>query len=159
MKTAYRVLAHLIAAAVVVQAASIAFALFGLSSYITGGGTIDKAAVESGTTSFTGEAGFPIHGMVGMMLIPALALLLVIISFFAKVLGGVKWALYVFGAVVLQVGLAIFGRTLGLPALGLLHGANAFVLMALAEIAARRARRAEPAATADRSAQVSSYAR
>lgn len=156
MKTAYRVLAHLIAAGVVVQAASIAFAMFGLTSYISGGGTVDKAAVESGTIEFTGVSGFPIHGMVGMMAIPALALLLVIISFFAKVPGGVKWALYVFAAVVLQVALAVLGRTMELPAVGLLHGANALVLLALAHIAARRAKDVQPDALAYRGDRVGS---
>ncbi len=33
-----------------------------------------------------------LHGMIGMMLIPLLALVLLIISFFAKIPGGVKWA-------------------------------------------------------------------
>ena len=159
MRNVYRVLARLIAFGVVIQAASIAFAMFGLTSWIGSGGTLDKAAMESETTQFTGISGFPAHGMVGMMAIPALALLLVIVSFFAKVPGGVKWALMVFGAVVLQVALALLGRNLGLPALGLLHGANAFVLLALAEVAARRARSAQPAVTAADRDPVGSVAR
>ena len=51
-----------------------------------------------------------LHGMVGMMLIPLLALVLLIISFFAKIPGGVKWAAIVLGLVVLQVALGIFGH-------------------------------------------------
>lgn len=158
MKTAYRVLAHLIAAGVVIQAASIAYAIFGLTRWIGSGGTLDKAGMESGTIEFTGVGGLPVHGMGGMMVIPAIALLLLIVSFFAKVPGGVKWALYVFLAVVVQVALAVLGRTLGLPALGLLHGANALVLLALAEIAARRAHGPRAVAPAERTERVGSVA-
>ena len=45
-----------------------------------------------------------LHSLVGMVLIPLLAIVLLIISFFAKIPGGVKWAGFVFLAVVLQVG-------------------------------------------------------
>ena len=45
-------------------------------------------------------------------------------SFFAKIPGGTKWALIVFGVVVLQYALAFFARLATLPALGALHGAQ-----------------------------------
>ena len=41
----------------------------------------------------------------GMMIIPALALIFLIVSFFAKVPGGIAWAAYVLLAVVVQVAL------------------------------------------------------
>ena len=151
MRSAYRVLALLIALGVVLQAASIAFAWFDVISELESGAVFAEDS--------EGNLGHALHGIIGLIIMPALSLILLIVSFFAKVSGGVKWALFVFGAVVLQVALAVLGRTLGLPALGLLHGANALVLLALAEMAARRANRTEPVATAERRDRVGSVAR
>ncbi len=77
-----------------------------------------------------------LHGIIGMMLIPLLALVLLIISFFAKIPGGVKWAGIVLGLVVLQVALGIFGHET--PYSGLLHGLNALILFTVALLAGRR---------------------
>jgi len=137
MKAAYRALAYLIALEVVVQAAAIAFALTGLGKWIMEGGVLDAAAMESETTEFTGVAGFMVHGINGQMIIPLLALLLLVVSFFAKVPGGVLWAGIVLVTVVVQVLLGIFGH--GAPVLGLVHGAVALVLFTVAVVAARRA--------------------
>jgi hypothetical protein len=137
MKSVYRVLAYLVALEVVVQAAAIAFAMFGLVTWIGEGGVLDLATIESGTTSFTGVSGFMIHFMNGQMLVPLIALLLLISSFFAKIPGGVLWAGVVLVAVVVQVLLGMFAH--GAPVLGMLHGALAIVLFAVAVIAARRA--------------------
>jgi len=90
MRSAYRVLAYIIAIEVVVQAAAIAYALAGLSKWVSDGGTLDKAAMESEDTTFTGVVGFIVHGINGQMLIPLLAVILLIISFFAKIPGGAK---------------------------------------------------------------------
>ena len=138
MRSAYRVLAMLVAALVVVQAAAIAYAVFGLTKWVDGGGTLDKAAMESEDTTFDGVVGFMIHGMNGMMLIPLVALLLLIVSFFAKVPGGVKWAGLLLLAVVVQVLLGMFGHDT--PALGGLHGLNALVIFGLAVMAALRSK-------------------
>lgn len=138
MKTAYRVLAHLVALGVVVQAMAIAFAWFGVIHDVDGGATIDS--------SFEGNAGHAIHGMVGMNLIPLLALVLLVISFFAKVPGGVKWAAIVFGLTVLQVALAFVA--FGAPIVGALHGLNALALFAVSVIAGRRVRTAAAALSA-----------
>jgi len=137
LKSAYRILAFLIAAEVVVQAAAIAFAFFGLSKWIDGGGILDKATMESDEITFDEVAGFIVHGINGMMVMPLLALILLIVSFFAKVPGGSKWAGLVLLIVVIQVGLALFGREVSL--LGLLHGANALILFAVAFHAGSRA--------------------
>src|SRR6478672_7752303 len=102
MRTAYRVLAYLIAAEVVLQAAAIAYAIFGLSKYVDDGAVIDKASQESGQT-FDGVVGFMVHGINGMMIVPALALILFVVSFFAKVADGVKWAGILFALVIAQV--------------------------------------------------------
>lgn len=140
MKNVYRVLAYAIAAAVAFQAATIAYALAGLAAWVQGGGTLDKAAMESDTLSFPGVIGFMLHGMSGIMIIPALALLLVIMSFFAKVPGGIKWALFVLGAVVVQAALGIFSHSL--TQLSILHGVNALILFGLALTAGLRVSRA-----------------
>jgi len=137
MKAVYRVLAYLIALEVVIQAAAIAYAIAGLGTWIQEGGVLDAAAMESETTEFTGVAGFMIHGINGQMVVPLIALLLLICSFFARVPGGVLWAVLVLVTVVVQVLLGIFGH--GTPLLGLIHGAVAFVLFAFAVVAARKA--------------------
>ena len=128
MRMVYKVLAFAIAGLVVVQAAAVAFAMFGLFAYIEGGGTIDAA--NSGPESnieFPGVVGFMIHGMFGTMVIPLVAMLLLISSFFAKTPGAVKWAVIVFVTTAVQVGLGLFAH--GIPHLGILHGIVALVLV------------------------------
>jgi hypothetical protein len=136
MKSVYRALAYLVALEVVVQAGAIAFAMFGLVRWIDDGGVLDQAAIDSGSATFTGVIGFPVHAINGQMVIPLIALLLVIASFFAKVPGGVLWAGLVLLTVVVQVLLGIFAH--GAPELGVLHGV-AIALFAFAVMAARRA--------------------
>src|SRR5882757_4995557 len=98
MRAAYRILAGLVAIGVVLQAMFIALAWFLAIKDMDGGLVIDK--------NYDGNIGHTLHGQVGVLAIPIIALLLLIVSFFAKVDGGVKWALYVFGLVVLQIVLA-----------------------------------------------------
>jgi hypothetical protein len=76
-----------------------------------------------------------------MMIIPLLGLVLLIVSFFAKVPSGVKWAAIVLAAIVVQVLLGIFGHESAY--IGMLHGLNAFILMGSAGNAARLAKTAE----------------
>jgi len=138
MRSSYRVLAGLVALGVVVQAMAMVYAVAGLGKWVEDGGVLDKAAIESEDLSFTGSAGFMIHGMTGMMVIPAIALLLLIISFFARIPGGTRWAGLVLLLVVVQVALGLFGHEV--PAIGALHGLNALALFSVALYAARRAR-------------------
>ena len=149
MKSAYRILAYLVAVEVLIQAGSVAYAYFGLGTWIQNGGVLDKAAMESDTVEFAGVGGFMIHGINGQMIVPLIAVLLLVVSFFAKVRGGVQLAGALLAMVAVQVALGIFGREL--PALGWLHGMLAIVLFATALIAARRAE-GRAAHTADRSA-------
>jgi hypothetical protein len=137
MRSAYRVLAYLLAVEVVIQAAAIAFAVFGLTNWVDEGGVLDKAAVEDPSTTFTGVTGFMVHGINGQIVVPAIALILLVVSFFAKVPQGVQWAGVCFGTVVVQVLLGMFAH--GMPALGAVHGIVAIVLFAAAVVAARRA--------------------
>jgi Family of unknown function (DUF6220) len=138
MRSAYRILAFLVAGLVVVQAFAIAYAVAGLGKWVEDGNTFDKAAFESDDTTFDGIVGFMIHGINGMMLIPLIALLLLIVSFFAKVPGGVARAAMVLGLVILQVALGLFGHEI--PALGGLHGLNALLLFSAAIMTGLRAK-------------------
>ena len=140
MIKAYRILAIIIAAEVVVQAMMMVFAVAGLGKYITDGGVVDKAAMEDEDLKFTGAAGFMVHGINGMMIIPLLGLALLVVSFFAKVPGGVKLAAIVLGSIVVQVFAGILGHDA--PYIGMIHGLNAFVLFSAAVYAARTARTA-----------------
>jgi hypothetical protein len=150
MRTTYRVLAYLIAAEVAVQAAAVAFGFAGLIHWVQTGGVFDSAVIESDENPFPEVWGLIVHGLNGGIVIPFLALLLLICSFFAKVQRGVVWGATVFVLVVLQVMLGYSVRDL--PALGALHGLNALVLFATAFLAARRARvRVEPPVTEETS--------
>jgi heme A synthase len=139
MRNVYRALAYLIALAVVVQAAAIAYGVFGLAKWVDGGGVLDRAAFESEGFTFPGLGGLMLHGMNGMFVIPVISLLFLILSFFAKIPGGVKWAAFVFLAVIVQVALGIFAH--GVAPLGILHGINALILFSLAVMAGVRAGR------------------
>ncbi|WP_329003850.1 hypothetical protein OHA18_10890 [Kribbella sp. NBC_00709] len=139
MRATYRVLAGLVSIGVLVQAMAIAVAWFTALKDMDDGLVIDK--------NYDGNWGHSLHGIVGSMIIPLLALLLLIVSFFAHIQGGVKWALYVVGLVVLQIAFAF--AAFAAPVIGALHGANALALMAVAGIAARRAAGAPAAAAAE----------
>jgi hypothetical protein len=129
MRSVYRWLALLVAVGVVVQVMAIALGWFTALKDVDGGLVIDK--------NYEGNFGHEVHGIVGTMVIPVLALLLLIVSFFAHVAGGTKWALIVVGLVVLQIALAF--ASFAAPAIGALHGINALALLAVAGIAGRRA--------------------
>jgi len=151
MRTVYRLLAFLIAIEVALQAAFIVWGDAAMGLWIEDGGVIDKATFESAFE--TGEAPFPefvafiYHGMNGMVVIPALALLLVVSSFFAKVPKGVVFALAVLGLVVLQVTLGLMGHSIAF--LGALHGINAMVLFSVAAWTGLRVARMTRAADAE----------
>jgi hypothetical protein len=137
MRTAYKVLAWLVALGVIVQSASMVYAVAGLGIWVDqDGGVLDKAAFESEEELFPEMVGFMIHGMNGMMIIPALALILLIVSFFAKIPGGIAWAGYVLLAVVVQIALGLFGHEAAIW--GMLHGINALILLGLAIYAGLR---------------------
>jgi hypothetical protein len=138
MKQVYRVLAFLIAAGVAIQAASIAYGMFGLIKWIEKGGTLDQSTEL--TPALGGYTGFSWHATGGIFVISVISLLFLISSFFAKVPGGIRWALIVFGVTVLQVALGIFSHSVA--GLGWLHGINALVLFGTAMMAGMRVSRA-----------------
>ena len=90
--------------------------------------------------------GFIVHGINGLNVIPLLAIIMLIVSFFAKIPKGVVMALVVVLVVVIQVLLGIYAHEV--PILGLLHGINAFVLAGVASAAAARASKPDVAAVA-----------
>jgi len=141
MRKAYRILADIIAVGVVIQAMAMIWAIAGLFHWIdSGGGSLDSSVLDSwqdDPPDFQGSAGFVIHGIVGGMVLPIIALALLIIAFFARVPGGVKWAAIVFASVIVQLFAGYSGYDF--PWIGLIHGLNAFVLFSMAIFAARAA--------------------
>jgi hypothetical protein len=144
MRTAYKVLAYLVAAEVAVQAMVMVWFMAGLGKWVEGGGVLDKAAMESEGTPFPQVAGMTAHVINGFFVIPGLTLLLLIISFFTKVRGAIKWAIIVFVLVVVQSQLGGLGHDF--PLAGALHGLNALALFGVALYAGRRLRTATAAA-------------
>ncbi len=138
MKVAYRVLAGLVQVIVVLQAAFIAYGLFGLGHWVDQGNDLTKGAMESDTSKITGGTGLEAHGL-GAIAIVLVALALLVVAFFAKIDGGVRWAALIVGDVVLQWVLAFAG--FGVPIIGALHGLNAFVLFMLGFMASQAAAR------------------
>lgn len=130
MKQTYRALAGLIALGVLVQAASVAFGWFDVLNQVDEG-----ALVFNSTDQY--NVGHDIHQIVGMNVMPLLGLILLIVSFFAKIPSGVKWAAGLFVAIILQVVLGIVAFSV--PIVGALHGINALVILMLASQVARRA--------------------
>jgi hypothetical protein len=139
MRVVYRVIAYVIAAEVALQAAFMAYAVFGLGKWVDDGGVLDSAVIESDKMAFDEEVGFMLHGINGQMVIPALALILLIVSFFAKVPRGVLYAVMVLVWVAVQVTLGLSGHEI--PVLGLFHGLVAFALYGTAFMAGFRAKR------------------
>jgi hypothetical protein len=143
MKATYRVLAISIAVLVLVQAAGIAFGTFGILRFVEDGEDYTKTIAEDRTA--TGALGQNIHSF-GAIAIALLAIILLVLSFFSKIEGGVKWASIVFLVVLLQWVLAIVAFSA--PVVGMLHGINAFVIFGTAMMAAQNARKSTGAAAA-----------
>jgi hypothetical protein len=134
MRAAYRVLASLIAAGVMLQVAAIALAGFTISKDAGDGATIDANYNNFGQQ---------LHSIGGSM-IALLAIIFLIVSFLTNVPRGRTLAGIVVGLLVLQVLLAVV--SFGLPALGVLHGLNGLAIAGVAGMASRRA--VQPAAAA-----------
>jgi hypothetical protein len=146
MRTAYKVLAYIVAAEVAIQAMVMVWAIAGLGVWVDGGGVFDKSVIEgpieSGAMPFPEVLGILVHGINGTFVIPAIALLLLIVSFFTKVRGAIKWAVIVFVLVVAQGQIGFLGHEF--PMAGALHGLNALALFAAALYTGRRLRTALP---------------
>jgi heme A synthase len=121
MRNAYRYLAMAIGTCVVIQAAAIAFAMFGLAHDVDSNHVVvDK--------NYDGNFGFALHAIVGQVVIPLLAIALLVIGILIRsVPGAVRWSAIVLGLVVLQIALAF--ASFGVPVMGLFHGINAFLVL------------------------------
>ena len=134
MKTVYRVLAFAIAAMVAIQAGAIGYAVFAQLHWIENGGTLDEASFESAP----GFGAYIFHALNGATVL-LLALALLIISFFAKIPQGVRWAVIVLTCTIVQIALGTLSRLVS--QIGAVHGAVALVLFGVAVMAAMRARK------------------
>ena len=134
MRAVYRILAFVVAAEVAIQASLLVWGDAGLGRYVQEVGVLEastfEAALEGGPLPFPEFIGLLLHGMNGMIIIPGLALLLLLSSFFARVRRGIVFALAVLGLVVLQASLGLGGHAI--PLLGALHGINALALFSAA---------------------------
>lgn len=138
MRTAYKVLAYLVALEVVVQAMVMVWAVAGLGKWIASGGVLDKSLMESGSSVFPEDLGFLLHGVNGMFVVPLVALVLLAVSYLTKTAGASKWAGIVFALTVVQGQLGLLGHDI--PAVGAVHGLNALLLFLAALHTARRFR-------------------
>jgi hypothetical protein len=135
MRTAYRVLAYLLALSVAVQASLIAFGAFALEN------NIDNGPVSDGdTTGVTLH-----HSFAYVVLLFAVALLAV--SFGAKVERSVLWAAIPLGLIAVQFFLAYAAYSAAI--VGVLHGLNALAIFAVALLAGRRVPKAATVTIAD----------
>ncbi len=136
MRSAYKILGHTIAGFVAIQAAAIALWVFGMFKWVDDGHSLTQQVSDDRLEGVTGSVGIMIHSL-GAMIVALLAIILLIISFFAKIPGGVKWAGFVFLAVLAQWVIAI--ASFEIPGLGFLHGLNAIVIAWLGWRAAKQA--------------------
>ena len=148
MRKTYRVLANIIAIEVVIQAMMIVFAVAGLFKWIDDGATLDSSVIkgwDDTPPTWTGAIGHFIHVMNGQFLIPLFGLLLLIVSFFAKVPKGVMLAVVIVVSIAVQVTAGIMADSM--PYIGLIHGLNAFILFGAALAASSAAKSARTAET------------
>ena len=77
MRTAYKVLAYLVAAEVAVQGMVMVWAIAGLGKWVNGG-VFDKSVIEgnieTGAMPFPEVLGILVHGINGMFVVPGFAL-------------------------------------------------------------------------------------
>ena len=132
MRTAYRVIAYLLALSVAVQASLIAFGAFALEN------NIDNGPVSDGDTT-----GVTLHHSFAYVVV-LFAVALLAVSFGAKVQHGVRWAAIPLVLVVVQFFLAYAAYSAAI--VGVLHGLNALAIFAVALLAGRRVPKAAPVA-------------
>lgn len=130
MRSTFKYLAWLIALEVAIQAAAIAFGVFGLGKWVGEGNAFTEQALEGG--GVTGGGGFGLHAVNGMIIIPLIALILLIVSFFAKMPHASRDAGVLLGLVIVQVLLGFSGDAS--PWLGALHGLVALAIFGMASM-------------------------
>ena len=136
MKKAYRLLAYVVALGVLVQAASVVWAISGMFHWIGTGGVVDQALVDEQGSPFPEALGFAVHGLNGTVVIPIAGLALLVTSFFVHARGAIRWAVIVVVLIAVQAELGFASHDI--PIAGAVHGLNALALFTVALITARR---------------------
>jgi hypothetical protein len=149
VRQAYRILNYLLSLEVLIQAAVIAWFAFGVSKYADDHGSISHDKLEDG--GFNGSAGLAIHAVNGFMIVPLIALALLVVSFFARIPGGVRLAVITFAMVVVQA-FVLPALSESAPAVGMLHGALALGILAVSIVGARMAGESTQGSTVDSAA-------
>ena len=139
MKSAYKYLALAIALDVLLQAASIAYAVSGLASYVDDGHQVAEGTLAD--AHFTGVGGYALHATNGMVVIPLLAIALLVVALLSRIPGAARQAGILLVMVVVQVVLG--GAAGAVPILGALHGVLALAVFGFATMIGVRAIRAE----------------
>ncbi len=103
---------------------------------------VEDGAVFAAGYDYESNLGLMIHRYVGTGLIPLCAIILVVVSFFTRMSGAVRWATAVFGLVVLQVAFVFIAFSA--PWGGALHGLNALAVFVVALWTGRRITRVSP---------------
>ncbi|WP_353950169.1 hypothetical protein V6K52_11000 [Knoellia sp. S7-12] len=138
MRKTYNVLGWVIAGFVMLQAALIAWGVGGENRFIENGGVMDKALAEAaeggGEPPFPEAIAFQIHSLNGILM-PVLALMLVGISFGARLPKARRNAGILFGLIFVQHGLGM--AIVDSPLFGLAHGLNALLVFMAALMVAR----------------------
>jgi hypothetical protein len=138
MTSAYRALAHTIGGFVMLQAAFIAYAMFGLRHDVNDGATVTK--------SYDGNVGWKLHEIFGTAVIPLLAVALLVVAVLIKRSDAIRLAAAIAGMVILQVIFGMVGDKS--PLIGAVHGLLALAIMGAAVTAGTRVGRATPAPAA-----------
>lgn len=129
MRILYQTLAWTICSLVMVQAASHAWFSAGAAKHLDEGGTIDLT-MSSGPLPFIEVWGVIIHSMSGMYLIPAVAVIFLIVGYFSHIPRSLGYAAAVVVLVAVQVVLGLSAPAL--PFLAFLHGLNALLIFTAA---------------------------
>ena len=138
MRKTYNALGWVTAGLVMLQAALIAWGVGGENRFIENGGVMDKALAEAaesgGERSFPEMIAFELHSLNGILM-PVLALILVGVSFGARLPRARRNAGILFGLIFVQHGLGM--AIVDSPLFGLAHGLNALLVFAEALVIAR----------------------
>lgn len=130
MRTAFRVVAWVIAGAVMVQAAVMVFAIAGLFHYVSAGGVV---SAESEPDAFPEGVGVAIHIMLANYLFPLLGLAIVAAAAFTKRTKAIWTGVILLVLILLEWYLGVAGYSA--PFAGALHGINGLVIFGLALLA------------------------
>ena len=134
MKATYRVLAFVICLLeVLVQAAAIAFAVYGILELGRGRRHAGQGRGRGPGQRRAAASGCTIHSVNGTMVIAVLAIVLLVVSFFAEIEGGVKWAGTVFAHWCCSQWVLRDRRARRPGSSALLHGLNALVLFGVGD--------------------------